>query len=67
MSDDVMAQPWCCLTCSWKGTFGKLMARDVLRCPKCNSADLHPFNEPPVTLERAFGDERDISYSGHCP
>ena len=42
-----------CPTCNWIGRMGELIAKDVLRCPKCNSAD--------VELVRPFGSDGRIN------
>ena len=37
---DVMAEPWCCLTCSSRFAFGRLrFGPGALRCPVCRSDD----------------------------
>ena len=35
---DVLDRFVTCVTCGWVGKLGKVMAKDTLRCPKCNSA-----------------------------
>lgn len=42
VSDDVMVQPWCCLTCSARFTFGQIKANPYLQCPQCKSGNIHP-------------------------
>jgi predicted Zn-ribbon and HTH transcriptional regulator len=37
---DVLDRFVTCGTCGWVGKLGKVMAKDVLRCPKCNSAEI---------------------------
>jgi hypothetical protein len=43
---EIMAEPWACLTCYARLTFGDLESsgkdRPLLVCPKCKSGDLHP-------------------------
>ena len=39
---DPLDEQWCCLTCYWKGRSGELMAKDALRCPRCDSNNIHP-------------------------
>ena len=39
---DCMDEMWLCLACRWKGRLGAVLAKDKLRCPECNSDDLHP-------------------------
>jgi len=37
---DVLDRFVTCGTCGWVGKLGKVMAKDVLRCPKCNSGEI---------------------------
>ena len=60
MSDDVMNDPWCCLTCSAKFRFGEIIMADACRCPRCRSADLHPADKAIVVLERYDGEKGTI-------
>ena len=44
---DVMDEPWCCLGCSSKFTFGRCVTKrgsPDLHCPKGGSANLHPID-----------------------
>lgn len=55
---DPLTETWCCLVCFWKGCFGEIIARDTLRCPKCDSSHLHPADitrrpPPPALLLEA--------------
>lgn len=52
---DALAEPAVCLDCSWKGTVGALMAKDTLRCPKCDSANWHPAGGEVVVLSEYNG------------
>ena len=41
---DVMEQPWCCLDCSSKFTFGDCQTKrgsPNIHCPECGGANLH--------------------------
>ena len=50
--DDVMAQTWCCLTCSSRLRFGELrLAGGAVRCPRCESVALHPAGGETVALD----------------
>jgi hypothetical protein len=43
LTDDVMAETWCCLTCSSTFRFGQIrMADGRLHCSRCESLELHP-------------------------
>lgn len=55
-TDDPLDERWACLVCFWLGRFGELMAKDVLRCPRCNSGNIHPAD--PTT--RPFGIAEDL-------
>lgn len=37
-----MKRPVSC-PCGWVGRMGELIARDVLRCPKCDGSDIRYF------------------------
>lgn len=55
---DALDHPWCCLTCSWKGIAGELIAggtKRYLRCPKCDSSDIHPIDRQPVDVSEYVG------------
>ena len=45
-----------CLDCRWKGRVGELMARDTLRCPKCDSANWHPAGREAITVPEYVGE-----------
>ncbi len=56
---DVMTDPWCCLSCSSKFTFGdcktKRNSPDIY-CPKCGSANLHPIDGVVYELPEYVGE-----------
>ncbi len=62
MSDDVMDQPWCCLTCSGRFRFGQLKTKGDghsavgLYCPKCGGWNIQPADGLAVTLDRYRGE-----------
>ena len=48
---DLMQDPWCCLICNSKFTFGDCKTKkgsSNIHCPICGSADLHPIDAPIV-------------------
>ncbi len=54
--DDVMAQTWCCLTCSTRLRFGELRLQGgAVRCPRCESVALHPAGGETVALDDYVG------------
>ncbi len=52
---DLLRNMWCCLSCSHKFAFGKAIAADVMRCPKCRSPDIHPIEQKVVELSEYHG------------
>ena len=57
MSDDVMDQQWCCLTCNARFRFGELRSGpEYLRCPTCGSGDIHPATGETVTVPKYEGE-----------
>lgn len=57
MTDDVMQQPWCCLTCSARFRFGKIrMAGGELHCPNCTAVTIHPATGESETLAEYHGE-----------
>jgi Zn finger protein HypA/HybF involved in hydrogenase expression len=41
-----------CNACRWHGVVGKLIARDKLRCPKCDSVDVeYPIVTAPERMQ----------------
>lgn len=56
---DVMDDPWCCLSCYSKFTFGdcKTNSRsNSIHCPKCGSANLHPIDDVVQELPEYLGE-----------
>lgn len=41
--NEYLKRPIVCETCRWKGVNGDLIAKDVLRCPKCNGSKFDYF------------------------
>jgi Zn finger protein HypA/HybF involved in hydrogenase expression len=55
--EDVMQQPWCCLSCSGQFRFGQIRMRaGGLHCPKCDSGQLHPAGGDVMDLARYDGE-----------
>lgn len=61
--DDVMRQPWACLTCSVIVRFGRLRTRGrvvvetkpKLHCPECGSNDIHIADGTAHVLDEYHG------------
>lgn len=59
MMGDVMKQPYVCLDCFWKGTFGDLVVlagAAFPSCPTCESENIHPADGDTVELDEYHGD-----------
>lgn len=53
-------EQWVCFACSSKLRLGELICRDTLRCPKCDSSDLHPATGAVGPLAAFHGDRGTI-------
>ncbi len=57
LAPDVMDDPWCCLLCYSKFTFGDCKTKsNNIYCPKCNSANLHPIDDVVHELPEYVGE-----------
>lgn len=57
MTDEVMQQQWCCLTCSARFRFGRIrMVQGQLQCPTCTSTNLHPATGEAEKLDAYHGE-----------
>ena len=58
-ASDVMTDPWCCLLCYSKFTFGDCETNCdslYIYCPKCNSTNLHPIDDVMHELPEYVGE-----------
>lgn len=56
MGMDALDKPIVCMACSNKTTFGKLRAKDVLRCPKCDSDNFKFLNSEMESVPEYHGE-----------
>jgi predicted Zn-ribbon and HTH transcriptional regulator len=48
---DRMESPVACDSCGWIGKYGEVIARDKLRCPKCDDTIHAVKHEPHGTIQ----------------
>lgn len=51
--DALMARIWVCHPCGTKTPFGQMKAADLMRCPKCRSANIEPADGATVVVENS--------------
>lgn len=51
--DALMARIWVCRPCGTKTPFGQMRAADLMRCPKCQSANIEPADGASITVKNS--------------